>query len=353
MLPTTFWLVTTYSCNDRCGVCYAAADCCVPLMQRDNGHNVMPLEYAREVMQEMKDCGAENCLLIGGEPTLYPHLLEIIRFGRALGLQMKLVSNGRRLSDMDFVKKLKAAGLVHASVSIEASDASLHNKITQSDGYEERLAGLRNLIAAGVSHNSILTLSVENADEIVPVARQMRDMGVENILFNFALPSIRDGRVDGDLSLNPRECAERMTVAYRQLKDDGIHICIFATLPLCLFDEDIRQEMIGDKTIARNYHCHIFFGTGVAFEPNGNVLPCTHFAGTPLFNAMSPDEHFTYRGRFAHEWENGIHKSFIKEAWRYPAERCKSCSLWGTCVGGCPIQWLHFNPAEFIGHEGR
>ena len=106
--------------------------------------------------------------------------------------------------------------------------------------------------------------------------------------------------------------------------------------------------MMAEGVIGRDYHCHIFYGTGAAFEPNGNVLPCTHFVNSPLFNAKGPDGRFAYKGRFDQEWENGIHKQFIETAWRYPTEHCKTCSMWGKCFGGCPFLWMHFRPDDFI-----
>lgn len=309
----------------------------------------MPLAYAKDVMAEMRDCGAENCLLIGGEPTLYPHLLELIRDGTALGLKMKLVSNGRRLADAEFVRSLKEAGLVHASVSIEAANPETHNRYTQTNGFAERLQGLRNLVAAGISNNSILTVSLLNSDEIVPVAESMHKLGVKNILYNFSLPSVNEqGGVDGSYSLSPKDCADQISAAYLVLKAKGIHISFFATIPLCLIDPAVREQMIADKTLARGYHCHIYYGTGAAFEPNGNVLPCTHFVNLPLFNAMGTEGGFLYRGRFAREWEEGTHKTLVETAWQYPAERCKTCDLWGRCVGGCPFQWMHFDPSKFL-----
>ena len=65
-----------------------------------------------------------------------------------------------------------------------------------------------------------------------------------------------------------------------------------------------------------------------------------------------PDGHFVYKGSFDREWEEGTaHKKFIETVWKYPTEHCKSCSLWGKCVGGCPLLWLEFNPKDFIVKE--
>lgn len=355
MLPTTIWMVVTYRCNDHCAGCYAASECFPKQRPAPKPNEDMPMVYAKDVMVELKECGAENCLLIGGEPTLYPELPALVEYGTGLGLKMKLVTNGRRLADRSYVSELKQAGLVHASVSVEASNADLHDKITRTHGgFHQRLAGLQNLIDAGVSNNSILTLTINNAEEVVPVAKIVHQMGVKNILYNFGLPTVSgDGGVDGSYSIDPRAGAKIIVDAYHQLKALRIPFTFFATIPLCLVDEETRKAMVADKTIARGYHCHIFYGTGAAFEPDGNVLPCTHFAGTPLFNAMDSEQHFSYRGRFAQEWEGGVHKDFVEASWKYPSSKCSSCQLWGMCLGGCPFQWMHFDPNTYIvGIEG-
>lgn len=349
MLPTTIWMIVTYRCNDRCSGCYAAAECFPSQREFPKLENDMPLKYAKDVMAELKECGTENCLLIGGEPTLYTALPEIIRYGTEIGLKMKLVSNGRRLADRSYVDQLKQAGLVHASVSIEASTPELHDEMTGTRGFGQRIAGLKNLIDAGISNNSILTINARNATEVVPVALMMHEMGVKNILYNFSLPTVKEGGgVDGSYSMDPRSGSVVIVDAYHRLKKLGIPFTFFATIPLCLIDGEVRKFMVADRTIARSYHCHIFYGTGAAFEPNGNVLPCTHFAGASLFNAMDVHGQFTCRGRFAQEWEGGVHKDFVEASWKYPSSKCRSCELWGICLGGCPFQWMHFDPEQYI-----
>ncbi len=348
MLPSAFWMVINYVCNNRCLYCYAAEGRRLP----DQSQDLMGFDYAAEVMEEMKRCGAKECLLIGGEPTMYSKLSELVRFGTKLGLEMTLVSNGRKFADRRFVTELKEAGLAHASVSIEGATANKHDKITQSTSFEESCEGLKNLISESVSCNSVLTVSLLNTSEIVPLARLVHGFGTKNILYNLSLPSIGKDGVENCHSPNPQQYADLISEAYLQLKKEGISVGFYATVPLCLFDQQVLGQMMDDKAIGRNCHCHIFHGTGVAFEPNGNILPCTHFVNAPIFNAKGPDGHFVYKGSFDREWEEGTaHKKFIETVWKYPTEHCKSCSLWGKCVGGCPLLWLEFNPKDFIVKE--
>ncbi|MFC1700790.1 radical SAM protein [Patescibacteria group bacterium] len=91
----TAWLVITYSCNNLCNYCYARN------MIKQKYY--MDFDYIIQVLDELSRIGVKECLLIGGEPTIYPHLIEIIKYGSSLGLQMKVVSNGRMLKNRKFL----------------------------------------------------------------------------------------------------------------------------------------------------------------------------------------------------------------------------------------------------------
>lgn len=345
MLPTTAWIVLTYSCNNRCCFCYAKDGCSM-----GDGHNDewMDYSFACNAIQKLARLGVKNCLLIGGEPTLYPDIVPLVSIGAKCGVHMKLVSNGRKLADYDFVLRLKEAGLIHSSVSLEAAREEKHNFITQTSSFAESLQGAKNLLKAEISANSIMTISTLNVDDIVANAILMHSIGMPNILYNFSLPSIDEqGGVTDSFALDPRDNAKAITEAYLYLKrKKGIHISFFATLPLCLFPEEILDEMREDMTIGRDYHCHIYYGTGVAIEPNGDVLPCTHFVGSPLFNAKGSNGELVES--FEEQWEYGIHLDFVKEAWHYPAEACEGCKYWGKCFAGCPFIWTFFEPKKYL-----
>lgn len=67
----TFWLSLNYSCNNRCAGCYAG--------NSDFVDNPMSLDLALQIAKIMSDLHAHDCLLIGGEPTMYKHLEEFIQ----------------------------------------------------------------------------------------------------------------------------------------------------------------------------------------------------------------------------------------------------------------------------------
>ncbi len=338
----TFWLVLNYICNNRCLGCHAS--------QSGYLNKPMTVENAIFIMKMMKEQGAKDCLLIGGEPTLFPELERVIQCGTDMGIDVKIVTNGRKLANRDFFNNIVMAGLKHASISIEGATAQNHNSITGTNSFDDVIQAIEHCIHYNLSFNTLLTISKANCHEIVALAKMLHEMGVQNILFNVGLPSSEeiDNIVDDNFSLPPDEIARIIEQSYLDLKKIGIKVKFFATIPLCLFNRELLQKMLDDDYITDGIHCHIYFGTGVVFEPNGDVLPCTHFVGAPLFNLNN--EKIKTLQDFQRVWYNkkGIHGTFKKRIWSYRHESCVKCEFWGKCIGGCPFLWVRYNPEDYI-----
>ncbi len=89
----------TGQCNLSCHICFAAAP--------SGGH--VPFDQISSMIDSYVSYEAEPELLqlSGGEPTLHPDLLEIVRYAKNLGIQDVAVStNGLRLLEDDFAEEL-------------------------------------------------------------------------------------------------------------------------------------------------------------------------------------------------------------------------------------------------------
>jgi MoaA/NifB/PqqE/SkfB family radical SAM enzyme len=62
--------------------------------------------------------GYFGIILTGGEPTLHEELPKIARYARDSGLHVRMITNGWRLSDEDFARRLADAGLQHVHISV-------------------------------------------------------------------------------------------------------------------------------------------------------------------------------------------------------------------------------------------
>jgi hypothetical protein len=104
------WVEVTDSCNLACPGCYR---------QRREGHR--PLD---EVFEDIKACqkitNCDSIKISGGEPLLYPHLIEVVRFISQNGMKALIITNGLKL-DRKLVQELVEAGLKRFSFHIDSA----------------------------------------------------------------------------------------------------------------------------------------------------------------------------------------------------------------------------------------
>ena len=96
----------TFDCNLNCPTCFAKETESRPEL------SVMSLEEMEKQLKPYLHLKKKPMIvLVGGEPTLRKDLFEIIRSFKSLGFNVRLSTNGIKLVDINFVKKLKDAGL--------------------------------------------------------------------------------------------------------------------------------------------------------------------------------------------------------------------------------------------------
>jgi len=122
------FLILTYDCNNRCKWCYASPS--------NFKKDLMDFEKIKKYLKLMKSLGIKPLGLLGGEPTLYPKLFDVIKLAKEFSFKVTLYTNGRKLSDEHFVKKLKELGLDFVNFSLQSGSkyAQEHDKIVNVKG---------------------------------------------------------------------------------------------------------------------------------------------------------------------------------------------------------------------------
>jgi MoaA/NifB/PqqE/SkfB family radical SAM enzyme len=89
----------------------------------------------------------DEIMFTAGEPTLRPDLPELVAFAREQGYrQIGMVTNGRRLAYLPFLRKLVRHGLNYVLISIHGHERKLHEGLTRTPGsFEQTSAGLANV----------------------------------------------------------------------------------------------------------------------------------------------------------------------------------------------------------------
>jgi hypothetical protein len=104
------WIEVTDICNLACPGCF----------RRNNFEGHRPLtEIKKEILQcrDMTNCSRIS--ISGGEPLLYPDIIEVVKFITSLKLKCIILSNGELLTP-DFIAKFSEAGLFQFFLHVDS-----------------------------------------------------------------------------------------------------------------------------------------------------------------------------------------------------------------------------------------
>ena len=116
----------TYKCQCRCAHC-GTAPYRLPERVELSAAEVLDL------IKQAAGLGAGGLYLFGGEPMLSAGLEDFVREARALGLIVSLDTNGL-LMDKAAARRLAAAGLERAGVSVDSADEAEHDSLRGTPG---------------------------------------------------------------------------------------------------------------------------------------------------------------------------------------------------------------------------
>ena len=154
-------------CNLRCVYCMPED---MSFMPR---HKLMSDEELFTLVQVMAELGVSKIRLTGGEPTVRPNLVEIVRFiAQQSGVRdVAITTNGLLLPQL--AEPLARAGLRRINISIDTLDPAKFRRITRWGDLDAVWAGLAAAEAAGlrpIKINAVVTRGF-NDDEVVDLAR--------------------------------------------------------------------------------------------------------------------------------------------------------------------------------------
>ena len=171
--PQKLIMNVTYACNNHCNFCAVGTR-----SQLDG----VP-ERQREQLQHYRRLGVHQVDFDGGEPTLHPGLVPLIRHARALGYtRINVTTNGRRCSYEHYAAPLVNSGLTSLLFSIHGPDARTHaQNVGVAEAFDQTIAGVRHcvrLAPPGVELGMNVTVTKSNVDLLQPLAQLAWDLGL-------------------------------------------------------------------------------------------------------------------------------------------------------------------------------
>lgn len=239
-LPPSVSYFLLRECNAKCKFCFAT-------FKDVNGR--LSNQDAERVLTALAEAGVEKITFVGGEPTLHPHIKQLVTLSSELGMTTTIVTNGARLPQL-----LKAVGdkLDWVGLDLDSAIPGVEGKLGRGNGrYVSRLlehVQMCRELGIKVKLNTVVTrLSWEEdmsdiireikpdrwkAFQVLPIKGQ-NDGKVEDLLLSdeqFAAWVARHEHLRAEGLAPVPETNEQMTKSYalvdplgRFFSNDGVH----------------------------------------------------------------------------------------------------------------------------------
>ncbi|MDD4939470.1 MAG: radical SAM protein [Candidatus Omnitrophica bacterium] len=157
----------TFNCGLKCKICFSDSR---------KVNNDMPLEEIEKMVRALRE-PRRNIFMLGGEPTSREDISEIIKIIIRAGHRPFLVTNGIKLGDIDYLRKLKKSGLNLVIMWVDSlSDENVYELIRGEKLLSKKLKALDSLRLLGISTGIVKVvvrgISEGGIGEIVDFARE-------------------------------------------------------------------------------------------------------------------------------------------------------------------------------------
>ena len=182
----------TEGCNLACRHCWIA-----PKYQgrgkkgKKNPAPYLDFELFTSIIAQAKPLGHTSVKLTGGEPLLHPDIRRILEHLKEQGLGVTVETNGV-LCTKELARAIASCRNPFVSVSLDGVDAPTHEWVRGVPGsFKAAVRGVRNLVAAGLRPQIIMTVMRHNQDQMKAMVLLAQDRGAGSVKFNVVQPTAR------------------------------------------------------------------------------------------------------------------------------------------------------------------
>jgi len=234
-----------FQCNNHCLFCVQGRKREVTAFKK--------IEVIENFIEEAARSGKDEVVLTGGEPTLHPNFLEIVRFAKKNNFtNIQVQTNGRMFSYPDFCAETIRAGATEFSPALHGACAKTHDELTGSRGsFEQTVQGIKNLRSLGqkVITNTVITKL--NYKQLPQVAELLVKLDVNQFQFAFV-------HITGQAAENKERIVPRKKQAMPYVKkalDIGMKAkkrVMTEAIPYCFmhgYEEYIAENIIPESSV--------------------------------------------------------------------------------------------------------
>lgn len=300
-------------CNLHCAHCFVSAT---------RHGQYMPYErITGKLIPRLAECRVERVTLTGGEPTIHPRFLGVVRAFRNAAMDVGVCTNATAL-DAAQIEALQRIGGVHCNVSLDGFRPGSHGKFRgDQDSFHTTIATVRALAAAGLLQGLLCTPnSLAEDDEYRELCQFAVQHGAEYVLLNPLSSMGRGVKSQGRLAATEERMRHirQLTASFDNSGLEVVHIRFPST----------GQPLAGCQA-----------GTIIYVFTPGEVTVCPYlvFAARTPQSLHDPAEFIV--GNIFTDADIAARLDAFGFAGRHRMganPTCRSCGMTGECGKGCP-----------------
>jgi radical SAM protein with 4Fe4S-binding SPASM domain len=308
--PFEAHLTLSNRCDMGCQGCYI-----------DSGpeREELDVETWERIIEKLASLGVYHLALGGGELLSWDVLISLAHKARKLGMTPNLSTSGRNLTPA-VAKRLSVFERIHLSLDgIEAAYAGVRGH----EGFVPALMSLKILKAyhRRVGVNCVVARS--NADDLEPLFRLLRGLGVRDLELLRFKPAGRGAAVFDRMNLTPRQAAEVFPRVLELCRRYRLRVRMDCSFTPMVCAAGYSPEMLSKMGLAG---C-VAGSWLVSVDPGGRLGGCS-------FDTASSS--LTWRDLGS----DGLKRPY--RDWIHNApEPCASCRFLQVCRGGCHVVARH------------
>lgn len=303
----------TMRCNLRCHHCYNASHGALePASQPD-----LVLRRMARICEEVE---LGHATLTGGEPLLFPRLIDALALLRERNVTCQIISNGLALNDT-MASSLARAGVRSIQLSLHAPVADGHEEYTGVPGsHAKTIDGVRAAMNAGLPVVGCIVVTRRNARGVGATLQLWKSLGVSRVALSRFSPAGLAANHAAELMPSVPDVIEAFDQALPYARD-GMQLYCTMPLPPCAFEtRDYAPIRFGSCSVGTSKQ-------EFALGPGGALRNCT-LHQTPI-------------GGVTDILQPGVD---IASLFRHPdvtayraciPEFCLGCLYASSCGGGC------------------
>ena len=307
----------------------------------------MKLPEIINIIDLLAESNIESITIIGGEPTCSENLIHVIAYMKSKGMYTRLVTNGIKLADENYVRDIIDAGISYVGISLKGYNKENYKSITKFDSFDKVMIGIENMSRTSVPFSVSYVLTSDNIEYFLGGIEKAKLHGAKMFSFSFCY----DFKPESDYVFSKGDNPYILVEGFKENYDELVNITdgrfkLHQSFPLCIWDANFINKLEEKGQITSI--CQFLKQSGLIFDTNLSVIPCNALFDYPIGAYM---EDFSTPEELEIFWNSIEIKAFYDKIKGVPDMQCLTCADYPKCGGGCISQWMKYSFQQLMNYR--